>query len=208
MMQKCTLCGIEKTLDKENFYKDKSSETGFKKSCKLCDKPRQQAYYQKNKDKIIKRQLNYYNDNKENYHNYYENNKEEKLSYTKIYYKNNKTKVNKIYIRKDHKRRAKKYNNGGSYTNEQLEDCLLFFDNKCCYSGVELNKNNITIDHIIPISKGGTNYIWNIAYCTRSLNSSKSNKDLEEWYRKQQCFDENRLKRIYEWMDLNKEVNY
>ena len=34
---------------------------------------------------------------------------------------------------------------------------------------------------------------------TRSLNSSKQDKDMLEWYRGQDCYDPNRLAKIYKW---------
>ena len=36
---------------------------------------------------------------------------------------------------------------------------------------------------------------------TRSLNSSKHDKDMLEWYREQDCYSEDRLAKIYKWQE-------
>lgn len=49
----------------------------------------------------------------------------------------------------------------------------------CCYCGKSDVK--LTIDHIVPISRGGTNSLNNIALACGHCNSSKGNKTLDEW---------------------------
>ena len=53
----------------------------------------------------------------------------------------------------------------------------------CWYCGREVsNPRELTIDHIFPRSKGGTNDTDNIFLVCKSCNSSKGNKDIIEWY--------------------------
>ena len=49
--------------------------------------------------------------------------------------------------------------------------------NKCGYCG---SNRNLTIDHIIPRSKGGTNTWKNMVTCCSRCNHLKDNKTLEE----------------------------
>lgn len=49
---------------------------------------------------------------------------------------------------------------------------------KCVYCG---STEKLTLDHIVPKSKGGSNNTNNLACCCRSCNSSKKDKSLEEW---------------------------
>ena len=97
-----------------------------------------------------------------------------------------------------HKRRALELGNGGSYTKAQWLDTLEYFDYKCAYTG-ECIKHSCHVEHIVPISKGGTSYIWNLVPSTASANLSKQNRDMEEWYREQEYFCEERLNKIYEY---------
>jgi 5-methylcytosine-specific restriction endonuclease McrA len=39
---------------------------------------------------------------------------------------------------------------------------------------------DITLDHILPLSKGGTNDLDNLRYLCRAHNSSKHNKEMEK----------------------------
>ena len=112
----------------------------------------------------------------------------------KKYRENNKDKLKEYR----HKRRALKLGNGGSYTKAQWLDTLEYFDYKCAYTG-ECIKHSCHVEHIVPISKGGTSYIWNLVPSTASANLSKQNRDMEEWYREQEYFCEERLNKIYEY---------
>ena len=50
---------------------------------------------------------------------------------------------------------------------------------KCVYCG-EKTKNKLTIDHVIPKSKGGNNTWQNLVTCCKSCNIKKDDKTLEE----------------------------
>ena len=99
------------------------------------------------------------------------------------------------------RRRAKIAGNGGSYSKSQWEECLRFFDYKCAYTGEEIIDSVLHREHIVPINNGGTNFIWNICPSSASANFSKQDTELETWYREQPYFSEERLTKIYEWMD-------
>jgi 5-methylcytosine-specific restriction endonuclease McrA len=38
-----------------------------------------------------------------------------------------------------------------------------------------------TVDHVVPVSKGGTEDLSNLVPCCRACNYSKQDKSLEEW---------------------------
>lgn len=49
---------------------------------------------------------------------------------------------------------------------------------RCVYCGSE---QDLTVDHILPLSRGGNNQLDNLATACRCCNSSKNNKTPEEW---------------------------
>lgn len=64
----------------------------------------------------------------------------------------------------------------GSYTPEDWKKILDQHENKCKFCGILGTESKLTIDHIIPISKGGTNYKENLQPLCKSCNSKKGNK--------------------------------
>lgn len=50
----------------------------------------------------------------------------------------------------------------------------------CCYTGKALDNTNASVDHIIPLSKGGKHEWGNVVTADRRLNSRKGSKTLEE----------------------------
>ena len=82
-----------------------------------------------------------------------------------------------------HRRRARMKSSGGSYTTAEWESLLAQYARcpMCLRSWAEIpphpiNSSVITVDHIIPISKGGTNSIDNIQPLCYSCNSKKGAK--------------------------------
>jgi len=69
---------------------------------------------------------------------------------------------------------------------------------KCAYCG---SGKNLTIDHIVPRSKGGTDFTKNVVCCCHNCNQSKSHNPWEEWYFSQDFFSHSKYNKITEWME-------
>lgn len=52
--------------------------------------------------------------------------------------------------------------------------------NKCFYTGAKLTIETATIEHLIPLSKGGKNNIDNLVLCTKESNQLMADKPLIE----------------------------
>lgn len=50
----------------------------------------------------------------------------------------------------------------------------------CVYTGKKLAKDELSIDHVVPKSRGGKNTWENLVCCDRALNSKKSNMSVAE----------------------------
>lgn len=58
----------------------------------------------------------------------------------------------------------------------------LYSANNCYYCGKKIEGRDKTVDHKIPISKGGTNARENLVMCCQSCNSHKNNRTESEYY--------------------------
>lgn len=71
------------------------------------------------------------------------------------------------------------------------------FNHYCAYCGT---RHNLTMDHIVPISKGGKTTADNIVPACSSCNSSKQAEDVVEWYTKQVFYNKDRLDSIIKFV--------
>jgi len=94
------------------------------------------------------------------------------------YRKNHPEKARALIIRSGHIRRARMRGILGSYTAAEWQQRLAEFDGQCAYCG---SGKTIGIDHVMPLSRGGTNVIENIVPACKSCNCSKGAKTVEEW---------------------------
>jgi 5-methylcytosine-specific restriction endonuclease McrA len=93
--------------------------------------------------------------------------------------KKNPEKYNKSNHESRVKRRARMRGAEGSHTYEDFVEKKRLLGNKCMICGKSETEVKMTIDHIIPLSKGGSNYISNIQPLCFHCNSSKNNKMLK-----------------------------
>lgn len=73
-------------------------------------------------------------------------------------------------------RRARKKGAEGEFTHEEWEAVVAWHDSTCLACGA---KGTMTKDHIKPLSKGGSNYIWNIQPLCLTCNLKKHSKEID-----------------------------
>jgi len=174
----CTRCKQIKPTTEFSWNK---ANQNYRAECKICYSRRgcesEKELYQTDRVYHLKRNAN--------------SAKSKKICFAKADY----VERQKYYTR-THNYNARKMSNGGKHTTEEWLDCTQAFNNECAYCGT---KHNLTRDHIIPLIKGGYNYIYNIVPACSSCNSSKQAHDIVEWYTKQPFYSEERLLNIHKW---------
>ena len=78
------------------------------------------------------------------------------------------------------------------------------WSHKCAYCNSE---ENLTLDHIVPQSKGGMDFTKNVVCCCHSCNQNKGHEHWKLWYVQQDFYSEERFDKIEEWMKPDPPVN-
>jgi 5-methylcytosine-specific restriction endonuclease McrA len=78
----------------------------------------------------------------------------------------------------ENRRRVRKTGNGGTHTVEAWRTKCAEFNHRCAYCG---ETKPLTRDHVIPLSRGGSDDISNIVPACRSCNSRKNAKPLNDF---------------------------
>jgi hypothetical protein len=201
--RKCSQCEEWLIENNENFYfhNKKYPEKGFSGECKKCSSKRSREIVLKNHDKYIEYQIQWHIDNKK-YHNtnkrqWHKDNKEKSKSIYKEFIKNNPDKVKQYSLNhRNHDITKKEWNANKNYFKNDKEEVV------CAYCGflekehIELFGKQLHKDHVIH---DGYNDIRNCIPACYDCNCSKWQNDMEEWFKEQTFFTEDKLEKIKKW---------
>lgn len=107
--------------------------------------------------------------------NSYERHAEERRRYSSEYYKLHPEKS----VAATNRRRALKLAAEGSHTEEEWQELKAFYNFKCLRCGKQEPEIKLTRDHVIPLTKGGSDAIVNIQPLCARCNSKKNHKHLD-----------------------------
>jgi 5-methylcytosine-specific restriction endonuclease McrA len=165
-MMKCSKCGVERPLT--DFVKDKlrmaQRTQGHHPSCKAC----RSQYYQQNRERILAQYKEYRTANVEAL----------------------KLERHKYISRRFFYKRASNMMTRGNYERTSLpektaEISRLWKKQRgiCPVTGRRLNRENAQIDHILPITRGGTHDIANLRWVHKDINYAKRDLIDAEFFR-------------------------
>lgn len=196
-MKVCTRCKVEKDLA---LFTKAKTKSGVSSWCKSCSNEYQRQHRSKDREKWRKYSRDWAENHKEKeldrYKKYRERNREtiREKSRIRMANKRNKDKEGSLKYTRDYRRRnpekaafwdrMKKYKRraamrGDSIKLSEWNELKARYDHSCVYCLQKTNK--LTMDHVIPLSKGGKHSIENIVPACGSCNSSKHVKDIYLW---------------------------
>lgn len=195
-LKRCAGCKVEQPL--ENYHKDRAQKDGVVCRCKKCMAEKNRL--DPEKAQAISRAYRAANPEKVRATNkaYRVANSGKMREYSKAWVKANPEKVKaqqkayraanpeKIKVRKkawrtanldkdraaQHQRRARVFSAEGSYTIAEWEAKLVLYKGRCHWCGKKI-KGVTHADHVIPLARGGTNYISNLVPSCAPCNLSK-----------------------------------
>ena len=150
-MKTCTRCGETKALDE--FHNRKDAKDGKNSHCKTCARVIKRAYLDANREI-----------HRERRRIYYWANRDRERSQGSAYQAAN---PEKSRIR-EQRRRARKADNGVYLVTDR--DYRRILESPCVACG---STQDIQVDHIIPIARGGRHAVGNLQALCGSCNASK-----------------------------------
>lgn len=187
MEKTCNRCNKKKEIGL--FYKNPNVAGGIAHQCKDCVKKSAKNFYIKNYNRLKEeRKVRYWKD------------PEGAINKSVVWGKKNKDKRKLIRDRWTIKNKfsksvmnrnwnAKKLGANGSFTAEELLKKITELEKRCGYC---LEGEPYTIDHILPISKGGSNYIDNIMPACLKCNGQKRDYTIKDWLKLPNCYNKNK----------------
>lgn len=172
--KRCSSCGSVKCFTE--FSKRSSSSDKLSSMCRLCSAQYCRKHYAENRDAVLEKLRTEYAQNPQ------------RRQYNQEYRKNNPDKIRK-YKQTDavrhpealkrnraavaHRRRVRIYSGIGKYTPDQWKQLCDWFGNVClCCKATK----KLSVDHVIPLVKGGRNDIANLQCLCLTCNKKKNTR--------------------------------
>lgn len=166
-MKVCTKCNIEKPFSE--FYKQSRNKNGLQPKCKSCDSKKRMEWHKKHRDESILRNNQYYLQNRD------------AILERQKKYRDENPELSPIY---DRSRKARIVGAEGHHNQSEIKNIFSMQRGLCANCSTKLfisGKQKFHVDHISPLSRGGSNWPSNLQCLCPTCNLRKHAKDPIAW---------------------------
>lgn len=162
----CRECSRERKREDRSKHRDRVREENkrWRQNHREYDRERKNSYNRMNPEKYRERSRAYHEANRDTH-------KEQMNAYRR-------DNLESFAVREAN-RRASKAKAGGSFTQQEWHDLCAFYDYTCLRCGKQEPDVKLTVDHVVPLSQGGSNDISNLQPLCRTCNTSKHAKTVD-----------------------------
>lgn len=197
--RQCGECKELKEVNESNFRHNKNCKGGWSNKCKQCSDKYDSNWLEDNRDLNKERSKARYYAKPEARKKYKEEHKEQ-IAATKRRIRKEKPEQTRKHKRDSSRRfrvnhpelarlrsRISTMRRRVKVGNFERSDLMAMYEeqeNRCAYCGITIFwniPNDIHVDHVIPVTKSGTNDLDNLALTCADCNLSKHDLSLEEW---------------------------
>lgn len=165
----CSKCGVTRPLDE--FQPNPAGRLGRKSTCRVCNRKAVKAWAGANPERALEKKRRSWDRHKDRLNEARrESRGDHERELAREWRKRNPEKARNG----NHQRRAATRNAPPAV----LERIAYLLTQPCAYCGAD---QDIEIDHIIPLSRGGRHEADNLAAACPRCNRSKGNRLLDEW---------------------------
>lgn len=191
----CSRCEEAKLATREYFEIHDQKPDGLRPECRVCMNTYMRNHRNENLERFRKYARAVYHRNPETQRRYRESRREAQRQYNRIYAVKNSDRLverarqwalnnperNRLLSRvASRKRYSRLKNTEGSYSADDITCLYEEQSGLCAYCGIRLY-GEYDIDHVVPLSRGGSNWPDNLLLACPSCNRRKNTKTLEEW---------------------------
>jgi 5-methylcytosine-specific restriction endonuclease McrA len=166
----CTKCKVIKSFS-EFRKSQKGDKHGLHSWCHDCNRAARRSHYANNKEKYRDWHREWVKRNPDKVEEYNAN--KPKYEYSRWISLPGRRSAKKGY---EQNYRARKVSAPGVITKAEVERLLEVYGSKCLRCG---SNDDICIDHVVPLSKGGSNEFVNLQPLCRGCNSWKRDRDFD-----------------------------
>jgi len=193
-------------MNNDNFGIDNKNKDKYNVRCKKCNYEYNDILYLKDKERRIAKAVDWWENNKERHR---ENHRRyERTPKFKKWMRKNQIEMKdyRSQYRKDHPEQMRKYSQqhrNHDITESEWRKELKVFNYQCAYCGMSEEESLNVYGEVLHKDHGnheGYNDLRNAIPACKSCNSKKHQYNMEEWYRQEEFYNEERLQFIYWWL--------